>query len=153
MRAQEMERGVINHALVAGSSKIASNYVFPGTSSDGGHSEADGYPPMGTRFQLDPNYMTKERLATYPVWEQPILRALRDYGMYLGDSGGAASFSLAIESGTTYTAFGLEDEMVKYVRRIGVPQNGDGIYYLDLDNVDWASHLRAIAPCVSERNC
>jgi hypothetical protein len=153
IRAQELERGVINHAFKAGSSKIASDYVFPATDSDGSHSEADGYPPMGTRFQLDPNYMTNARLATYPVWEQPILRALRDYGMYLGDSSGANSFSLGLESGTSYTALGLEDEMVKYVRSVGVPRSGDGIYYLNLGNVDWADHLRAIAPCVSERNC
>jgi hypothetical protein len=154
IRAQEMERGTINHALFATSSHVGSGQVFPATS--GGAHDIAGYPPMGTRFQLDPNYMTNERLATYPVWEQPILRALRDYGMYLGDDSGADSFALQIESGTTYTALGLEDEMVKYARSVGAPSSSDSgrtVYTFDLGNVDWANHLRAIAPCVSERNC
>ena len=45
-------------------------------------------------------------------------RSARDstYGMYFGDTGGG-TWSVAIESGSTYTSFGYEDRMVAFGRR------------------------------------
>jgi hypothetical protein len=156
IRAQELEAGVIGHALFATSSQIASSYVYPAVSTGTGPSASDDYPPMGTRFRLDPSYMTDARLSTYPRWEQPILRALRDYGMYLGDNSGAASFALQLESGSTYTSFGYEDEAVRFARSVGAPSYSDGgrtIYTFDLGNVDWASYFRVVDPCVTKGTC
>ena len=62
IRFQELDAGRIRHALFAASSQIASDHVFPAEKSDGEKDASLGYPPMGTRFQLDPNYMTDERL-------------------------------------------------------------------------------------------
>jgi hypothetical protein len=156
IRAQELEGGVVDHALFATSSQIANSYVYPAASTGDGPSAAGDYPPMGTRFQLDPSFMTDARIITYPRWEQPILRALRDYGMYLGDNSGAASFALQFESGSTYTSFGYEDEMVKFARSVGAPsysESGRTIYSFDLGNVDWARYLRVVDPCVTQGTC
>ena len=117
IRYQELAAGRIDHALFAASSRVAYTWVYPAEKSDGRWEPGEGYPPMGTRFQLDPAYMTDERLATYPPWKRAILRAIRDYGFYLGDSTNKSLKVFPIESGTGYTSFGLADPWVTYAKR------------------------------------
>ena len=111
---------------------------------------------MGTRFQL---MISDAELASFPPWKQVILRALRDYGGYLGDSTSSPWTFGGFESGSTYTSFGFEDRMVTFARAaIADGQSGitehDGIYYFDVaSGVDWAHQLRVIAPCVTGNSC
>ena len=113
---------------------------------------------MGSRFQLDPRYMTNERLATYPPWKRAVLRAIRDYGFYLGDSTDRPLKVFPIESGTSYTSFGLPDPWVRYARAHDVPSSFDTridrtVYRFDLESgVDWR-RLRVVHPCVAAKDC
>ena len=72
----------INHAIFMSASTTGSRLRLPG--AEVGRPAGAGYPPMGTRFQLDPSYATDAWLAGFPAWKRAILRALRDYGGYLG---------------------------------------------------------------------
>jgi hypothetical protein len=113
---------------------------------------------MGARFQLDPSYMTDARLATFPVWKRAVLRAIRDYGFYLGDSTDRGLKVFPIESGTSYTSLGLPDPWVRYAKAHRLPSSFDrridrNVYEFDLESgVDW-HRLRAIAPCVTSNDC
>jgi hypothetical protein len=152
IRAQELEGGEINHALFMTSSVTASSYVYPANNSDGSHSAASDYPPEGARFQLALSDPQIDGLSV-PAWKKTILRALAHYGAYLGDSSGAPSFALQIESGTMYTSLGHQDEMVKFAQSAGVPSSG-GVYYMDLaGGVDWTKYLRVVAPCTTQGTC
>ena len=158
IRYQEMAAGRIDHALFAASSQIAYTWVYPAEKSDGGDNPRQDYPPMGERFQLDPSYMTDQRLATYPPWKRAVLKAIRDYGFFLGDSTSKSLAVIPIESGTSYTSFGLPDPWVRYAKTNGLPPSYDSqihrtVYTFDLaSGVDW-SKLRAIDPCVTSKDC
>ena len=158
IRYQEIAAGQVNHAVFAASSQIAYTWVYPAGKSDGAKNPRLGYPPMGSRFQLDPAYMTDKLLATYPPWKRAILRAIRDYGFYLGDSTGRTLKVFPIESGTSYTSFGLPDPWVRYARAQKIPSSvdpsiGRTVYDFDLAaGVDW-HRLRAIAPCLASKDC
>jgi hypothetical protein len=158
IRYQEIAAGQIKHALFAASSQIAYTWVYPAEKSDGGDNPSDGYPPMGSLFQLDPSYMTGERLATYPPWKRAVLRAIRDYGFYLGDSTDRGLKVFPIESGTSYTSLGRPDPWVAYAKAHHLPSSFDNsidrtVYKFDLQSgVDW-SRLRAIDPCVVSKDC
>lgn len=148
IRAQEMYQGSINHAIFITSTVAASTFVWPATLSDGNDDAAQDFPPMGTLFQLN---MPDATIATYPRWKQTILRAMKVYGAYLGDSSGAPSFAFQIESGLTYTVFGRSDPWVDYIAQQpvgnGLSVLGSGKYDLDLSSgLTWASYLRAMAP-------
>ena len=158
IRYQEMAAGRIDHALFAASSQIAYTWVYPAEKSDGGDNPRQDYPPMGERFQLDPSYMTDQRLATYPPWKRAVLKAIRDYGFFLGDSTSKSLAVIPIESGTSYTSFGLPDPWVRYAKAHRLPSSYDSqihriVYSFDLaSGVDW-SKLRAIDPCVTSKDC
>jgi hypothetical protein len=156
IRAQELQAGRINHALFMTASTIATNSVYPAAKSDGNDDPALGYPPMGTRFQL---VISDAELAAFPAWKRAVLRALRDYGGYLGDSTSSPWTVGALESGTSYTSFGLEDHMVSFARwayesgQDGISLSG-GDYRFDVaSGVDWANRLRVIQPCVTAGTC
>jgi len=158
IRYQEIAAGRISHALFAASSKIAYTWVYPAGQSRSGQNPRRGYPPMGARFQLDPRYLTGKRLATYPPWKRAVLRAIRDYGFYLGDSTHGSLKLLPIESGTSYTSFGLPDPWVQYARAHDLPSSHDSridrtVYQFDLaGGVDWR-RLRVIDPCLAAKDC
>ena len=158
IRFQELDAGRIDHALFAASSQIAYTWVYPAEKSDGRWGPRGGYPPMGTRFQLDPAYMTDARLATYPRWKRALLRAIRDYGFYLGDSTNRSLKVFPIESGSGYTSFGLADPWVTYAKKHRLPSSFDNnidrtVYEFDVDSgVDWTK-LRAIDPCLAAKDC
>jgi hypothetical protein len=56
-----------------------------------------------------------------PAWEQAVLRAAR-YGMLVGDTGSDyLGWSIFVQSGSSYTSFGLPDPWVRLAQRYGVP--------------------------------
>ena len=154
IRYQELEAGVIDHALFMTASVNANTFVYPARKSDGNEDAALDYPPMGTHFQLDPSYMTDERLAGYPPWKRAVLRALRDYGGFIGDSTSNSWTAMPLESGSGYTSFGLPDPFLTYAV-VNDPFD-DSIspvgtnYRFDLaGGVDWTK-LRVIDTCATK---
>jgi hypothetical protein len=158
IRIQELRAGVINHALFMSSNSIASSSVYPAEKSDGWRDAANGYPPMGTRFQLA---MTDDQIDALnaPDWKKAVLRALKNYGGYLGDSSSSPWTVLSFESGSDYTSFGLIDPFAVFANTHDLPSYFDGsigrrIYSFDVGSgVDWARYLRVVDPCVAEHSC
>jgi hypothetical protein len=140
------------------SNSIATSAVYPAEKSDGGKDASQGYPPMGTRFQLAMTDSQIDALAV-PDWKKAILRALKNYGGYLGDSTSSPWTVMSFESGSTYTSFGYEDPMVTFAKTHGLPSYYDSsvgrtIYYYDLRSaVDWSRYLRVVDPCVTQGTC
>lgn len=151
IRAQEMAAGQINHALFMVINCSSGTYVYPALGSGRACSSTSDAPPMGSRLQLNMSATEIDALAV-PAWKKTILKAMATYGMYFGDTGGGA-WGIRGESGSTYTSFGKEDQMVTFARDNGVPTyNGTYIFNIR-DGVDWASKLRLIAPCTTQGTC
>jgi hypothetical protein len=155
IRAQELADGQINHALFMGINCDSGSFVYPAAGkgracSTIGLSNTDA-PPMGARLQLNMTPSQIDALAV-PAWKKTVLRAMATYGMYFGDTGGGA-WSIGIESGSTYTSFGMEDQMVTFARNNGVPTySGDYVFNLR-DGVEWGKYLRVIDPCTTQGTC
>jgi hypothetical protein len=99
---------------------------------------------MGTRFALAMSEAQIEALAL-PAWKKAILRALANYGGYVGDTGGPG-FGVQFESGSSYTSLGLPDPWVTFAQRNHLPSSG-GRYALNLsEGVEWQRYLRVLAP-------
>jgi len=107
---------------------------------------------MGSRLQLNMSAAQIDALAV-PAWKKTILKAMATYGMYFGDTGGGEAWGIQAESGSTYTSFGFEDQLVTFARNNGVPgSNGD--YRFDVaEDVSWARYLRIIDPCTTLGTC
>lgn len=151
IRAQEMQAGRINHALFMVIKCSAKEWVYPAQEHGSLCDDQSDAIPFGTRFQLD---MTPQQIEALdvPAWKKTILKAMAEYGMYVGDTGGSP-WDLQFESGSTYTSFGFEDEMVAFGREQGL-EPWRGVTYWDLKSgVDWSEHLRVIAPCEAQRTC
>ncbi len=160
MRGPEMQAGKINHALFMGV-RCTDDYaaaVYPAAANTGepcsvhhGEANADA-PPMGARFFLDMTYAEIDALAV-PAWKKTILKAIRDYGMYVGDGIGSGSWNLQFESGSSYTSFGQTDPMVTFAQSVGAPM-WEGAYVFNLeDGVPWSTRLKVAAPCVAQGTC
>lgn len=157
IRAEEMERGVIDHALFMIVPCTSGGNVYPATGGGGRScSEIEAStlhaPTTGMRFQLDLTDAQIDALAV-PNWRKTILRALAKYGAYVGDTGGGRGFGFGFESGSTYTSFGHPDKFVEFAKSVGI-SGVSGVYKLEInDGVDWASHLRVVDPCVAQGTC
>jgi hypothetical protein len=99
--------------------------------------------------------MSDGQIAALPVpeWKKTILRAMAQYGMIVGDTGG--TWGIGIDSGVVYTSFGHPDQWVALAQQWHVPYYaGDRDYIFDLGSgVDWGRYLRVVSPCVSRGNC
>ncbi len=153
IRAQELAAGVIPHALftVIKCGSTSPRYVYPATKGGTYCSDTTGAPPMGSHLWLAMTDAQIEALAV-PRWKKTVLHAMADYGMIMGDTG-SGSWAIQAESGSTYTSFGYEDELVRFARANGWSQY-NGRYSGSLrDGVDWARYLRVLDPCVSQGTC
>jgi Concanavalin A-like lectin/glucanases superfamily len=155
IRAPELAAGHIDHALFMVASCDAGRWVYPASKSGRscaalGLPTADA-PPMGVRLQLAMTAAQIDALAV-PAWKKTILRAMSEYGLIMGDTGGGG-WGIQAESGSTYTSFGAPDALVQFAAASGwTPYGGD--YVADVrSGIDWARYLRVIDPCVSLRTC
>jgi len=93
IRAEELEAGVIDHALVVAYPHIRSGwYTSPASTaqgSNGSGAEPNRGIPCGGRIQYDPS-IDIDSIATSDAGKT-ILRALQTYGAYVGDFSGAIS--------------------------------------------------------------
>jgi hypothetical protein len=87
-----------------------------------------------------------------PDWKKTILRAMAHYGMYFGDTGGG-TWGLQMESGSTYTSFGQEDQMMSFAKEARVPSYNGKYVFNVRDGVDWAKYLRVVDPCEARASC
>lgn len=103
---EELRAGQINHALVfAHPYTKAGGPVWPATAADG-LSMFPGAIPIGARVQLDPD-LDLDSLGLKP-YEKVVARALQEYGMILGDTGGALSlYAISAQSWTDDPYAGL----------------------------------------------
>lgn len=157
IRAEEMQAGRINHALFA-VVPCTNGFVFPaekGAATCTGNTNA---PPNGARIQLDMTQAEIDAL-TVPTWKKVILRALREYGAIVGDTGGGnIMFGLQFESGMVDRAFGRTEGMEAYGAAQGVPtwlnpDTGRTERIFDLaPGVSW-SRMRVVGTCVSQGTC
>ncbi|HWG07933.1 MAG TPA: hypothetical protein VN672_02890 [Solirubrobacteraceae bacterium] len=162
IRPEELAAGRIDHALFivlkctgsgAGfgygahqsSSRWTGGFVYPAQAGAGTCGQQDPkLPPLGARFQLA---MSRAQIAALhvPAWKRAILTALARYGGYAGDSGGPG-FAVSVQSGVTYTSFGVPDRLVQVAQGAGIRASG-GLYALDLaGGVDWRRYLRVVTP-------
>lgn len=159
IRAAEIRAGRIDHALFAQIKCTSGRSVYPSRRrGTGAPCETFGLsnaaaPPLGARFFLDLSDRQIARLRV-PEWKKTILTALARYGMIVGDTnGGNGAWGLQLESGSSYTSFGKDDPWDALAEELGAERN-DQARVLVLDGgVDWARHLRQVAPCVSRGRC
>jgi len=153
IRFPEIQAGKIDHALFMSVKCDRGGKVFPSNGHGSPCNDGSTPPPMGSRFFLDMSEAEIDAL-DQPYWRKAILRAMAKYGMFVGDTG-ASPWAVAIESGSTYTSFGMEDPWVAWAKQQEGVAEWRGKYYVDLggEGIDFAKRLRVAAPCVSERTC
>lgn len=89
IRPDELRAGRITHALLMSFPYTKARVrVAPATKTDGTTTTVDAIP-MGSRIQLDPT-LDLDTLGLTP-YEKTVARAMQEYGMYVGDTGGAMS--------------------------------------------------------------
>ena len=105
IRAEEMRRGRIDHALFMLVRCDSGRKVYPARGLGLRVRQLAGAPSQGTRFQLDLSPAEIDALRM-PDWKKTILRAMAEYGLYVGDTTGGTPWNIWFESGATYTSFG-----------------------------------------------
>ena len=108
----EMATGVISHALVFSYNYTkAGGPVSPATESDG-RTTSSGAIPEGARVRLDPTLdLNSLGLSS---WQKTIAKALQQYGMILGDSGGGITL-YAQNSQSSATGYPWGDQTYAYL--------------------------------------
>jgi hypothetical protein len=148
VRTPELEAGQINHALVMTVRCTSGTFVWPAAKTDSRCSDPTDAPPMGAHFWLAMSDAQINALAV-PAWKKTILRAAARYGAFVGDSTSSPWSLLGFWSGTSFTAFGVQDPMVGFAQASGIKPNG-GVYYFWIDGgVDWGSYLKVLDPSVA----
>lgn len=154
LRAEELAVGRIEHALFIVIPCDAGKEVFPARAGGAPCRDEHGALPMGARLQLDYTDAEIEALPV-PIWKKALLRAMADYGMFVGDTGTHNLFSVERESGLQYRSAGDGDRWLNVARshHFEYWHGEGGVYIGDLaTGVDW-TRLRVIAPCVSAGSC
>ena len=82
VRVEEADQGYIHHAFRFTTQPSHNSYLWPGRHRAGGSNTA--FPPMGIRVRLRGDFP----IQSYAPRIQAILRAMKKYGMLLGDNGG-----------------------------------------------------------------
>ena len=160
IRPEELAAGRINHALFMTVKCTNGTFVWPAGGPGVGRTCAslglsnENAPALGQHFYLA---MTAAEIDALPVpaWKKTVLRAMSEYGMFVGDTGSSfLGYGIVVQSGSSYTSFGQSDPWVSLAKQFGIPQSSGGKYYFDLrDTIDWGSKLRVADPCVSRREC
>jgi hypothetical protein len=137
VRAAEVKAGLIDHALTLTADYCNGQIIPPAQGSQGRVALANdrtGRAGMGQRFWLD--YTDAQIAAIQPAWQRPFARALRDYGGFIGDTGGGF---IGLESPASHTVFGKPDPWLD----VGIPI-WNNIAILDFRaGIDWTK-LKAV---------
>lgn len=93
VRYDEVQQGVIDHALRFTVSATQRAYVYPATHLASSSTDPD-LPPMGLRLRLKAGF----DISGLPACDQIILQALKTYGMFVADNGSSWYLSGAPDS-------------------------------------------------------
>ncbi|MEK6273342.1 MAG: hypothetical protein AABM42_11975 [Actinomycetota bacterium] len=158
VRPEEFMAGHIDHALtvvVPCKGGAANPNVFPADGNNGAVCSDPGEAiPLGTHFQLDPDYAIPAGL---PDWKVGMLRALQRYGMYASDTA-SSGFKAAIEfeGEGGYTYLGHPDPYLAWLKSQGIALRGTPPHqyaWLDL-GAGWDhSRLRVVEVCAAGGTC
>ena len=129
VRAFEMARGHIDHALVFSTDNACQGvFRYPASKSDGRSSRPDCIPE-GARIQLDPG-INVDALPGLTLGERIVARALQTYGAY------------AVDNGSARMAFIFETPSGEPNPYPGVGFSGD---HFGMDRIPWRG-LRVLQP-------
>jgi hypothetical protein len=90
VRYDEVERGIVEHAMRFTVRRTRRAYVLPATHWASPHQDRD-LPRMGERFRLKQDF----DISSFPPHAQAILRGLKKYGMFVADNGADWYMSIA----------------------------------------------------------
>jgi hypothetical protein len=90
IRFDELERGMVEHAMRFTVKKSRKAYVYPATHAASRDTDAS-LPRMGERFRLRQDY----DISRFSPHTQAILKGLKKYGMFVADNGGDWRISVA----------------------------------------------------------
>jgi hypothetical protein len=82
LRLDELESGVITHAIRVQATTTDTSYIWPASAGEGSANNPN-LPPMGARFRLKASF----NISGYSPATQVVLRALQQYGLILDDNG------------------------------------------------------------------
>ena len=93
--------------------------VYPAGSDTGRSCSSIGLsnqnaPAMGQHFVLNMSVAEIEALPD-PGWQKTVLRAMAEYGLYVGDTGGGF---LKVQSGVSFTSMGMGDPWSSLASRV-----------------------------------
>lgn len=141
----DLIKGRIAHALFL-ITPCENGHVAPAIADDGGHDA--GCPPIGARLWLD---STESAIRTSGASREArvILRAMHEYGGFIGDRCTQCTLRLALRGGLSETAAGRANSWGKIARHFPSesPSGPHGEYHIDVatGSIDLARHLHAIA--------
>jgi hypothetical protein len=160
IRAQELERGRIDHALTMAVPCVRGHAVYPATGTALSCAKAGlparDAPHLGSRFRLR---VGRSRLERMPRWKRAIAIALKRYGAYVNDTtGNPGWWGFSLEGPATYVSFGRRDPLARLGRRLGLgPANylHDPYpeYWFTLSaQIPWRG-LQVLRPCATRGTC
>ncbi len=82
LRYDEVQSGVITHAIRMQAATTDTSYIWPATAGEGS-ANTPNLPPMGARFRLKASF----DISGFSPQAQVVLRALQQYGLILDDNG------------------------------------------------------------------
>jgi hypothetical protein len=159
VRSQELLAGRVEHALFLVVGCTSAAVVYPALGQAGTCPPGQRGPATGQYLRLAMTPAEIDQLHL-PPWKTALLRAMAQYGGFVGDTGGNEAFGVQLESPRSWTGYGAADPLLPLVRRLvktrdsGVTRSADGSYRLALGvGVDWVNRLEVLDPCVAERRC
>jgi hypothetical protein len=163
IRQPELAANHIDHSLfiVIKCSALDGNYrLFPANPINYDPGCANSLIPQGATFQLDLTDTQVDAMTNIAPWQKTILKAMHNYGMFVGDEGSNGAFEFTIESPETWV--GVTNPWISYAQTEMPKANshitGSGSSYEFNFNDGftqswWASHLRMVDPCVIQKSC
>ena len=82
LRWNEVKAGTVDHAIRFTTDATSKTHLWPAR-HDAGSKSGSGYPPMGARFRLDPDFDTSGLSKEAKV----VVKAMQTYGLVLADNG------------------------------------------------------------------
>lgn len=160
IRAQELARARIDHALTIEVPCVRGRAVYPATgralSCARAGLPARNAPHLGALFQLR---VERRELRRMPAWKRAIAEALRRYGAYVDDTTGNPDWwGFSVEGAATYMSFGYQDPLAGFAERLGFPavnyiHNRYPEYWFKLKSgVPWQA-MRVLRPCAARGTC
>jgi hypothetical protein len=160
IRAQELARGRIDHALTVAVPCVRGKAVYPATGTAlscrrAGLPSRDA-PHLGARLQLR---VSPRELRRMSPWKRAIASALKRYGAYVNDTTGNPDWwGFSVEGAATYMSFGYQDPLAGLAERLGLRpvnyiRNGYPVYWFVLrSGVRWEA-MRVVRPCATRGAC